>query len=923
MQHEMAGVKRSLGAMLGHEDALLRPNDHGRPRNVHYRPGILRENLDSSTPPTKSFKLSESLQPQSQPQSHSRTTSQVNSQVNSRAGSQSVAPSNTEHDDGLTRTPSPTFPPLTGEVPDFRPDASMVLVGMRGAGKSTLAVMASSAMERKVIDLEPAFQRSMGLSSSAYKSEHGSSECYRQQAKVLQTVLQRHPTGSIIVCSWMESRVQSLLREFAAKNPVIHIVRDADAIQNHLKLRDDVKIRNLLNVSNAIFKSCTNFEFFNVTEKAMKSALSRTSLIQRSPAPYLTLKHVERHFLKFLSLVYPAGTIPFMDSAFPLSNIPAEERQFTYATSIPLTDVLSDRVDVEEHVTGADVVQIVVHDLADNAEQGTLTSEISTKLLADITKGVGIVRRSTILPIILHLFLPHTATDEVLRIYLDLLHHTVRLAPEMMTVDLRLEDVHISRILSIRKRTKIIGNCFIVTDPPSWDSPIWVSWYKKANNLGCHIARLIRPAKSTEDNFRIHHLKTAVDALSGPKIPLISYSSGPLGRHSQAFNRILTVVRPESLERVNQKPPITPSITAVSATTALFSSFLFDQMKLYVFGANVSYSLSPAMHRAALKACGLQHTYEPVSCASLRGIKHLIEDPDFGGASVGLPFKVEIISLIHSLSNHARAIGAVNTLIPIRFLNDDGTIPTGASFFDSVNRSGPIKALYGENTDWIGIRSCIRRGLSPANAVISSSCGLVIGAGGMARATVYAMLQVGIKNIVIVNRTPKNAEKMVSHFTHVLERKDLGVLSAGSEHSRFHVIESMEDAWPAEFRLPTVIVSCIPTHRIGNVPAPEFTLPNEWLGSRTGGVAIDLGYKTLDTPFLAQFRKEAHRGWVSMDGLDMLPEQGFAQFELFTGRRAPRRIMRRMVFEAYPDEEGKSNFEELQPRLQSLDEQET
>ncbi|GKU03285.1 shikimate dehydrogenase substrate-containing protein [Fusarium langsethiae] len=915
----MAGVKRSLGSMLGHEDTLLRPNGNGRTRNVRYDHGITHGNLDPVTPRSQSFKLSDTLQ--SQPQS--QTQSQPNSRPDSRANSQSAAPSNTDQNDGLTRTPSPTFPSLTGQVPDFNQEASMMLVGMRGAGKSTLAVMASSAMERKVIDLEPTFQRTMGLSSAQYKAEHGSAECYKQQAKVLQGALQRHSTGCILVCSWMESRVQSLLREFASTHPVIHIVRDAEAIQNHLKFRDNAKIRNLLDVSNAIFRSCTNFEFFNVSEKATKSSLARASMSERSPAPYLTLKHVERHFLKFLSIIYPAGTIPFTDSAFPLSRIPAEERNFTYATSIPLTDVLNDSVEVEEHVRGADVVQIVVHDLADHAEQGTLTSEASAKLLVDITKGIGVVRRSTILPIILHLFIPHTATDEVLRVYLELIHHTVRLAPEMMTVDLRLEDVHISRILSIRKRTKIIGNCFIISDPPAWDSPMWMSWYKKANGLGCHIARLIRPATSIEDNFSINHLKTSVAALQGPKIPLIAYNSGNLGRHSQTLNRVLTVVRPDSLERVNPKPPITPTITAVGATKALFSSFVYDQMKLYVFGANVSYSLSPAMHTSALKACGLPHTYEPVSCSSLRGIKHLIEDPEFGGSSVGLPFKVEIITLTHSLSNHARAIGAVNTLIPIRFLNEDGTIPTGAAFFESVNRAGPIKALYGENTDWIGIRATIRRGLSPANAVVSSTCGLVVGAGGMARATVYAMLQLGIKNIVICNRTRKNAEKMVSHFTQLLQRKDLGVLSAESEHSRFHVIDSMEDPWPTDYRLPTVIVSCIPTHRIGNVPAPELALPNDWLGSRTGGVAIELGYKTLDTPFLTQFRKEAHRGWVCLDGLDMLPEQGFAQFELFTGRRAPRRIMRRTVFEAYPDEEGKSNFEELQPRLRSLDEQET
>ncbi|KAM5347725.1 hypothetical protein ACJ41O_007549 [Fusarium nematophilum] len=909
----MAGVKRSLGAMLGHEDLMLRSNGYSHARNKRSENGIASSNSGSQTQQTQTITLADSSLTQSRPQSH----------PGSRSQSQSQPPSRGEQQDAVTRTPSPTFPPLTGQVPEFSPDASMLLAGIRGAGKSTLAIMASSAMDRKVIDLETAFQRFTGLSSAGYKAEHGSAECYKQQARVLQSALERHHTGCILVCSWMESRVQSLLREFAATNPVIHIVRDADAIQQHLKFRDKDKIRNLLNVSNAIFRTCTNFEFFNVSEKPARSSLARVSITQRTPAPYLTLKHVERHFLKFLSIIYPAGTIPFMDSAFPLSRIPAEERRFTYATSIPLSDVIDDSVDVEEHVTGADVVQIVVHDLADHAEAGTLTRETSGKLLADITKGVGIVRRGTILPIILHLFLPHTASEEVLHVYLDLIHHTVRLAPEMMTVDLRLEDSHISRILTVRKRTKIIGNCFIVTDPPPWESPMWMSWYKKANALGCHLARLIRPATTIEDNFRINHLRSSVAALPGSNIPLISYNSGDLGRNSAAFNRILTVVRPDSLERVNPKPPITPCITALGATKALFSSFIYDEMKLYVFGANVSYSLSPAMHTSALKACGVPHTYEPISCSSLRGIKHLIEGPNFGGASIGLPFKVEIITLTHSLSNHAQAIGAVNTLIPIRFLNEDGTIPTGAAFFDSVNRSGPIKALYGENTDWVGIRACIRRGLSPANAVVSSTCGLVIGAGGMGRATVYAMLQVGIKNIVIYNRTPQNAEKLASHFTELLQRKDFKLLSSDSQGARFHVIESLEETWPAEFRLPTVIVSCIPTHRIGNVPAPDFRLPDEWLGSRTGGVAVELGYKTLETPFLAQFRKESSRGWVSMDGLDMLPEQGFAQFELFTGRRAPRRIMRREVFQAYPDEEGKSNFEELQPRLQSLDEQET
>jgi shikimate 5-dehydrogenase len=467
-------------------------------------------------------------------------------------------------------------------------------------------------------------------------------------------------------------------------------------------------------------------------------------------------------------------------------------------------------------------------------------------LFSEVSEGLALIRRNTIVPILYHVKwkdrevqpTKHGAAPS----YIDLVQHGLRLAPEFATVDLSLSDDEIREVMRSKGSTRLIAH---LHSTESWHSSYWVMAYERAQRLGFDIVRLSRTATCIDDNFAVDGFRARITAVETHTIPIIAYNTGPLGRTSCCFNTTMT---PVTHEDIHAQGPESPRISAMEATKALYSSFVFEPMRFYIMGASAGYSLSPAMHSAGYRACGMPHTYTIHQTSSVSELRALVNDPQFGGCSISLPFKLEVIALTHSLSCHAKAIGAINTLIPVRHLLKDGSIPDDLQLFKERNRSGPVLALYGENTDWIGIRACVRRGLSPANAVSPRTTVLIVGAGGMARAAIYAMLQLGVRNIFIYNRTTANAEKLITHFRGLLDdstiRLATSVRARLPPDSKIHMetLSSLHQAWPENFRNPTIVVSCIPTHGIGADPSPDFTIPEQWLQSRTGGVVMEVSY---------------------------------------------------------------------------------
>lgn len=743
-----------------------------------------------------------------------------------------------------------------------------MLIGIRGSGKSSLAILAATANSRRLVDLERAFLERTGYSIASHRKAVGISEHHRRHRQVLQDVLQDHTSRCVIVCNFadLEHGGHAMLRKFAETHPVIHIVRDVKGVQRHVRVWTEEKTALVLAVSGRLLRACSNFEFFNQSEgvydvqpgatdggervrslAALLGSIKPTVLLtldqndedsdhshdENTPrAPFLTLKRAERDFLKFLRLVMDHTRLPHHQSAYPLSQVSVEERMFTYAATVAAADVLAGNTDLEALQIGADAVQIVY----DQRKR-----DPSVDIAYMMGEAFSIVRRATILPVILQI---NTIVDGVNSAssdnYVQMLHQALRFAPEYMVLSLDLDDFTLAGIVSLKGNTKIIGWSSVVERlPAGWDDPECFRIYSRANRLGCDIVQLTSRARAVVDNRAAQSFRHRIATAHADQAPLIAYNVGALGRASQCFNPVLTPVFASAASKVDQT---LANVSAQQATQALFGSFVLEPMRYYIFGANVSYSLSPAMHSAAYRALGLPHNIKAWSATSLDDLQDILRQPDFGGTAIAQPWKVEAINILQSLSPHAKAIGAINSIIPIRA--DAEILRTGKSgaVFGS-NRSGTVTALHGDNTDWIGIRAGIRRGLSPINTVRPNSSALVVGAGGMARASIYAFRSLGVRNIFIYNRTFENAKELANYYNSV-ERLPVesGNDGSGSSHTRsiVRVIRSIGDPWPEGFRLPTIIVCSIPQKRINEATAANFTLPPEWLRSPSGGVVIEV-----------------------------------------------------------------------------------
>jgi shikimate dehydrogenase len=240
------------------------------------------------------------------------------------------------------------------------------------------------------------------------------------------------------------------------------------------------------------------------------------------------------------------------------------------------------------------------------------------------------------------------------------------------------------------------------------------------------------------------------------------------------------------------------------------------------------------MHNAALEAVGLtgwRYQLLPIAPELLDELVPALPDAGFRGANVTIPHKEGALRLAHQATARARAIGAANTLV-----------------FDERG------AIQADNTDAPALIEVLPFAPTGVSA-------LVLGAGGSARAVVWALLDAGARDVRVWNRNPERARSLTA---------DVGGVA-------------VDAAGPAD-----VLVHCTPVGLDGRgSPFKELPLTADEL--RRYRCVVDLVYTETETVLARTARS---RGIPTVDGLELLVAQGALSFELFTGVDAPREVMR-------------------------------
>ncbi len=273
-------------------------------------------------------------------------------------------------------------------------------------------------------------------------------------------------------------------------------------------------------------------------------------------------------------------------------------------------------------------------------------------------------------------------------------------------------------------------------------------------------------------------------------------------------------------------------------------AFHLNTKILGLLGHPIKQTFSPYIHNVAVEMKNLDYIYLPfdVPAANLRNALKGMIALNIKGFSVTIPHKENIIQYLNNVSEEASIIGSVNTIV-----NDLGK-------------------LNGYNTDVDGILAT----LSPYKKEINGKDVSVVGAGGGARAAIYALIRhFKPKKIFIINRTEQRAEALKNYF---------------SAKMKYTAIKTRELFPPDLVKVFSNSKLIINSTSVGMYPDSDDVITSLSESFVKDQLVFDMVYNPPETRLM---QLAASRGAIVLDGLKMLVHQAVKSFELWTGENVP------------------------------------
>ena len=693
-------------------------------------------------------------------------------------------------------------------------DNSLFIIGMRGAGKTTAGGWAARLLGRPHMDLDIELERTVGMTIPEYIRANGWESFRDAELTLLKRVINEKPKGYVFACGGgvveMPEARYLLSNYHKAGGIVLLVHRDTEQVMEYLQI-DKTRpayVEDMMGVylrRKPWFQECSNFQYHSKSGETGALSVARDD------------------FARFLSLI--SGQSTHFEEF--------RRKQHSFFVSLTMPDISAAAELLPLVAVGSDAVEVRVDLLEDpNSQDGIPTLDFLSVQIAHLRSIVSLPLIFTVRTVSQGGRFPDDAQEEALKLY----KAAIRMGLEYIDLEVTIPDEILHNVTEAKGFSKIIASHHDPYGRLSWKNGGWIQYYNKALQYG-DIIKLVGSAKSMEDNFDLAKFKTRMAAAHN--IPLIAINMGILGKLSRVLNGFMTPVSHPALP-FKAAPG---QLSAAEIRQALSLLGEIEPKSFYLFGKPISASRSPALHNTLFRQTGLPHEYSRLETDQADDVQEVIRSPRFGGASVTIPLKLDIIPLLDDITDAAKVIGAVNTIVPT---------------FDGP---GNLPRLIGENTDWLGMtHSLVSASYSPISSGAPGSA-LVIGAGGTARAAIYALQSLAHTPIYVVSRTPSKLSAMIATFPAEFNIIPLPKLSA---------VDKISD-------VPRVAIGTIPADKPIEQNMREILaniLRHPRSNSAQQRTLLEMAYKPSQTA-LMQMAKDA--GWVTIPGLEVLSAQGWYQ----------------------------------------------